>query len=599
MSDLQRAEYYSERGLLTESESLFKKILTKTTNNPSAVLGLHAHYKRSGDDDQALTFIDSVNAIAPQPIYSRILAQSYYSRGQYHKSLDSWRSYADQLGPDHKSWSRADGLAKKMKVLVDMVDNPLPLDLSALPDAINSIDHDEYHPQFSADGSSLVFTRKVGNQEDLYTASVDGQEYSVAPLSNINTKYNEGAHTITADGKMLVFTHCNNNFGKGSCDLYGVVKEDGKWKKPKNLSKPISTRHWEAQPSISADGSVLFFASTRPGGFGGSDIWYSVWGDDGWQDPINAGDKINTKKDEFSPFLHADGVTLYFASEGHWGFGGSDLFVSRLSGDIWSDPLNVGYPLNDMTDQRGLVVSLDGSHGYYSSSDSSGVDIYSFMMPTSLRPQPMTFVKYHIVSSVDKSPLSADVVLLNAASDTIINERVDGDFLAALPVGSDLSILVSKNGYSFYSARASFDRSAEYHAPVVDTIVLEPLYDDDDSSVESAPIVLNNVFFTSGSADLLPESASEIDFLFTFLKKHPNHIKIVGHTDDRGDADDNLSLSRLRADAVRDALIEKGIDGNRITTLGKGENEPIADNSTDAGRAKNRRTEFIIIKKHG
>lgn len=218
----------------------------------------------------------------------------------------------------------------------------MPFEPFNLGPSINSTDH-EYLPSLTADGRTLVFTRRIMGQEDLFESTRRDTGWTKAvPLTEINTRDNEGAHCISADGNLLLFTACNRTSGLGSCDIFYSQKIDGRWRAPGGIGKPINSEFWESQPSLSADGRTLFFASDRPGGYGGSDIWVSYLdASNRWTNPVNLGNTVNTTGSDQSPFLHPDGVTLYFSSDGHPGMGGTDLYFTRWDGKKWSTPVNL------------------------------------------------------------------------------------------------------------------------------------------------------------------------------------------------------------------------------------------------------------------
>ena len=229
----------------------------------------------------------------------------------------------------------------------------------------------EYLPILSADGSTMIFTRRIGTQEDFFMATRKDDEWiSAEPLVALNSPYNEGAQSISADGRLMVFTFCQSGPDLGGCDLFYAEKCAGSWSKPKRIEGPINTPAWEAQPSLSADGNLLLFASDRPGGQGGRDIWASRRSRSGiWGKPVNLGPTINTVNNDQCPFLHADGRTFYLCSDGRPGMGGNDLFYVRLQEDgQWGTVKNLGYPINTTSNEGTLTVSLDGSTAYFAKS---------------------------------------------------------------------------------------------------------------------------------------------------------------------------------------------------------------------------------------
>lgn len=322
----------------------------------------------------------------------------------------------------------------------------------------------------------------------------------------------------------------------------------------------------------------------------------STLGDDGYWGPAqNLGPEINTPGEDNSPFIHPDGNTLYFASDGHPGMGGLDLFYSRWNPDnTWDIPVNLGYPLNTSGNEATLHVSADGSTAYYSSDreDSyGGLDLYHFVMPEIIRPKPVTWVKAYVKSEKDKRPLAANVQLFDLETNSLITESscdANGLFLITLPSGHDYGLFVNMDGYLFHSENFSLEEGFP-EEPYILEVLLKPV------SVGEV-FTLRNIFFESGSAELLPESETELGKLLKLLTENTGmRISINGHTDNVGSVTDNQKLSEARAAAVRSYLETNGIDGKRMESRGFGESRPVGDNETEAGRALNRRTEIEVL----
>lgn len=500
--------------------------------------------------------------------------------------------------------------------------NPVDFKLERLPKEINTPAFAEYLPALTADENTLVFTRRVDNrQEDFFISrKVDGIWQEAQPIVEVNTLENEGAQTMSADGKLLVFTACNRPDGLGSCDLYFSQFLDGAWTPPANLGAPINTKAWETQPSLSANGNLLFFASTREGGQGKADIYASGrTADGGWTEPINLGPVINTPEDDQSPFFHADGRTLYFMSAGHPGMGSFDLYVTRLGDDNkWTVPQNLGYPINTENMEGAIAVSLDGKTAYYATdvntitADSIGVggarggttDLFTFTLPPDVRAGVVTYLKARVIDAVTEVPVAAAALISDAATDKpFVLRRAsaeEGTFLAVLPSGKTYTLAVEEPGYLFYSDRFELLEPADVDEPFELLIRLQPVTKQEEGSPALAktnePIVLRNVLFETNSAALMPASEAELKRLVTLLETNPElRIRIQGHTDDVGAEMDNLNLSERRALAVKDYLINAGIAASRLESKGFGESLPLLPNDTDLARALNRRTEFLVL----
>jgi outer membrane protein OmpA-like peptidoglycan-associated protein/tetratricopeptide (TPR) repeat protein len=456
----------------------------------------------------------------------------------------------------------------------------------------------EYWPSLTADDSVLVFTssdRQKRSQEDLFYSRKAqngwGKAQRIGPP--INTDGSEGAQTISADGNTMVYTACLRSDGFGSCDLYIAKKKGNVWTKPVNMGNTINSAYKESQPSLSADGTTLYFSSNRPGGKGKFDIWKSTQTPDGsWEVPINLGDSINTPEEELAPFIHYDNLTLYFTSAGHLGMGGTDIFFSRKNSDgNWQKAINAGYPINTHFDEESMIVSSTGDFGLFSSDMEGGFgqkDIYQFKLPEQFKPNKVLFAKGMVYDAKTNIRLQAKINVFEITGKSKYKAESDektGEFLICLPPSKSYSVNVNKAGYMIYSETLSISDTSLY--------VLIPLI-----PVEiGLSSVLKNIFFEYDSYVIQEGSFDELDQLIEFLKANKVIIEIQGHTDNSGSVSHNLRLSENRAKAVFDYIIAKGVNIKHVKYKGYGSTKPIADNKTETGRAKNRRTEFQIIAK--
>ena len=467
-----------------------------------------------------------------------------------------------------------------------------------LGDSINSAAL-EYYPSVTIDGSKMIFTRRQNNDEDFYESNfIDGKWSNAKPVGGkINTNFNEGAQNISQDGEWLIFAGCNYPEGQGSCDLYIAYKtKNGGWTTPENLGPQVNTDFWESSPSLSPDKRDLYFASNRPGGYGGKDIWVTHRSNSGkWSEPENLGPDVNTSGDEGCPFIHADNQTLYFNSTGLPGYGMTDLFVTRKKTDnSWSTPENLGYPINTIDDEGSLIVTSDGKTSYYASDGNDtrgGLDIYSFTLRDDIKAAKTLWVKGKVYDIKTKEGLPSSVELADISTRKIISKLQtdeDGNYLVTLPVGKDYAFNVNRKGYLFYSDNFSMQNSVA-DTPAVVNIPLQPIE-------KGASVVLKNIFFDVNKFELKPESISELDKVTALLAENPKlTILISGFTDNVGKPADNLLLSINRAKAVTAYIQSKGIDLKRLSAKGFGEQKPIAENTTEEGKAMNRRTELSIV----
>ncbi|HMJ47400.1 MAG TPA: OmpA family protein [Ferruginibacter sp.] len=457
----------------------------------------------------------------------------------------------------------------------------------------------EYYPSLIIDGSKLIFTRRENHDEDFYESDFINGHWTIAkPVGGkINTNLNEGAQTISQDGKWMIFAGCSYPEGEGSCDLYIAYRTNtGGWTEPENMGPIINTDFWESSPSLSPDKRDLYFASSQPGGYGGKDIWVSHRSINGkWGRPVNLGPDINTRSDEGCPFIHADNQTLYFNSEGHQNYGSTDLFVSRKkTDDTWGIPENLGYPINTINDEGSLIVSSDGKTAYYASdrgNTNGEYDLFSFQLREDIKASRTLWVKGKVYDKKTNAGLPSSVELTDINTRKLISRLQtdeDGNYLVTLPIGNDYAFNVNRKGYLFYSDNFSMKNHLPDSAMIIN-IPLQPIE-------PGAFVVLKNIFFDLNKFDLKPESLSELDNVVFLLTENPKlTIRINGHTDNIGTAADNLTLSNNRAKSVVSYLVSKGISQSRLSSKGFGATQPISTNNTEEGKAKNRRTELSII----
>lgn len=530
------------------------------------------------------------------------LAQSYWNLDSFYACANACDRFLQFQTISKERQQQALQMKRNSLFASESIKHPVPFDPKNLGGGINS-EQPEYLPSVTGDEQTIVFTRRLGkgpaaNEDFFISRKMNGAWTPAVPLSgNVNTLYNEGAQSLTPDGNELYYAACDKPGGYGSCDIYFTQRKGKDWSDVKDVGPPVCTNAWETQPCIGADGNTLYFVSNRPGGKGGSDIWVSYKGKNGkWQLPINLGDSINTQYDEKSPFIHPDGVTLYFSSKGHPGFGGDDIFISRRKSDgTWSTPKNIGYPINSRNDENSLVVSLNGQHAYFASdrlSDNRNYDLYYFDLYKEAQPLSTTFLKGIVTNADDATAVAANIQLIDLETGMVVGESdadpVDGSYLVSIPNGKDYALNAAATGFLFYSQNFSLkDHPAE--KPFLINVEMKPI-------AVNVPVVLHNIFFETDSYVLKDESKVELNKLLEFLNQNPSlKILISGHTDNQGSDEHNQKLSDDRAKSVKDYLVSNGIAATRLSSKGFGETKPIATNDTPEGRAQNRRTEFTVI----
>ncbi len=542
--------------------------------------------------------------------------------GKYKEGLEWLESYKWKHG-DKKNAEELKLWIERGRFAKDAVDKAYRIELIPAGESLNN-DYDEYWPSVTADEQTLVVTVLLPRdeqlflernlpksalyfQEDFYFSKKleNGEWGKRLPLyGNINTPGNEGAQSLSADGNMMFFTACGRSDGLGSCDIYFSRRYEGGWSTPVNLGMPLNSPYWESQPSFSADGKTLYFVSNRPGGRGGKDIWKAeiqyfrkdavpVFGA-----PTNLGANINTSREESSPFIHHDNKTLYFSSDGLGGMGALDIFVSRKKEDGgWSQPVNLGYPINTQGDEMGFVVNARGNRAYFSSDgvndEGNSKAIYYFDLPEPLRPEPVLYVKGRVFDIESGETLPADFELKDLASAELVvtaqGNSFTGEFLVCLPIGGRYAFRASHPGYMFYSGHFDLHKGHSLETPYVLDIGLQAVK-------AGVKMTLENIFFETDSYELRDESKIELEGLISFMKENPElKILIGGHTDNQGPAAYNQLLSENRAKSVFIYLTRGGVPQERLKYKGFGMNQPIDDNSSIEGRAKNRRTEITVL----
>lgn len=482
----------------------------------------------------------------------------------------------------------------------------LPIQFIALSKLNSS--KSEYLPTLSGDAKTMVFVRRINpHNEDLYisTQDISGQWSLAEPLEMLNTNFNEGAPSLSSDGKTLIFVSCDRPDSYGGCDLYISRLTNNGWTRPFNLGDRINSPAYDSQPCLAENGRELYFVSNRKGSLGQYDIWFSRFEDSGaWSKPINLGPSINTSSNEETPFMHPNGERLYFSSDGHTGMGASDIFYSDRTGSKkWSTPINLGYPINSIHDDASFIVDFAGKEAYFASdrnpvnlTESIGqIDIYKFSLPESLAPQSADYISLQIVDKSTGKGLSASVKVsnLNLDQNHDLNSESDqnGKLFFSLKGKNQYAIFINKNQYLPHTEHINTnDKPGSYQNPREIKIELNKLGSD------SPPVCLKNIFFEFNSSELKQTSEFELIKLFEFLNENKTiKIKIIGHTDSIGDDHFNLQLSESRARTVVQFLIQKGINSSRLEYVGMGEKKPLAANDTEIGRQLNRRTEFQII----
>lgn len=482
--------------------------------------------------------------------------------------------------------------------------------ISNLGDTINSVNSD-FLPLVSANGQRLFFTSRRASttgggqdeydgeyMEDIYYSDKQGNGWGYPKNigAPVNTIFHEDAVGLSVDGRSLIIFKGSVNKG----DLFLTTNDGFKWSEPKSLGPNINSPKHESSACFSPDGNTIYFVSDRPGGVGGRDIWKSAWNEikHEWSPAVNLGPTINTPYDEEGVFMHPDGKTLYFSSKGHNSIGGYDVFYSILNNGQWSEPENMGIPINTPGDEAYFQMSTDGRVAYYSSYRKEGFgekDIYRIDFLEKKEPvSNLVLLQGRITNSETGEPLAADIEVVDLKENTRVgkfaNDAKTGEYVISLPGGRNYGTIVTSNGYLFESGNFDLTDTARYKEETKD-VKLKPIKAGSD-------VVLKNIFFETASFTLKETSRNELDRIIKLMEQYPTmRIEINGHTDNVGSDEYNNDLSLKRANSVKEYLTNRGIVKDRLVTNGYGKLKPIATNDTPEGRAMNRRIALIVISK--
>ena len=611
---------------------VFKKALDINPDDALINFKLGLAYLYSDTKSKAATFIDKAYRLNPK-IDNRIdyhLGTAFQNRNDFKKAIEHFESFR-QNNPNLSTI--ANERITECLVADSLVQNELNVVIENLGPVVNST-QDEYSPIISSDGNMLIFTSNRGeliknqpHHEEIYVAHKNGKVWGEPKKlgPTINTEFNDAAASLSPDGKTM-FLYYEENGG----DIYSSTFDGKDWSKPIPLNKNINTsQYWETCASISPDGKKLYFASNRPGGFGELDIYVSELDSKGqWGKGENLGPLVNTPGNDDSPYIHYDGVTLYFSSDGHPKIGNSDIFFTEFKKGKWTKPENIGYPVNSWEYDGFFSISPDKKTAYYATvkeKDHGGIDIYSikFLEPK-FKPKPkpvvveepkkpapkkeqyhdplidklkqqkvFTLLKGKVIDETDAHVLEATITLVDNETGKVISKLTSdpttGEFELIIPHGGNYGVATERQGYLFNSINFNLPKFAEYQE--IDThVIMAP-------AEVGSKAVLKNIFFDVGKSELKTQSLAELEKILDLLKKNQQlKVQINGHTDNTGNATMNKNLSLKRASSVVEYLISKGVDANRVAAKGFGSERPIVSNDDEeGGREINRRTEIEII----
>jgi outer membrane protein OmpA-like peptidoglycan-associated protein len=657
---LDKADRYAAKG---DHQNAIDNYLSAERLNPGnaeANYKLGKAYLISTTKNKALPFLEKVHAVHPDydPEINYYLAEAYQFSHQFLKAKEQYEIFKKK---NKKLADVADFKIKECVLGDSLFKNPIHVKITNVGHQINSV-YDDYSPLITADGSEFIFTsnRKSSNEtvkrgssvnyEDIYISKLLDNSWStpekISP--NINIPYHDAAASITPDGRTLILY-----YEEGAGDLYVSYFDGVEWSPAKPLNKNINTTYWETSGCISADGQKLIFTSNRPGGKGDLDLYMSTLNTNGeWGKAVNMGSSINTHGHEDAPYLHPDGKTLYFASDGHVGLGEYDVFKSEFVDGKWQQAVNLGYPINTPEYESFFVMCSDNKTAYYSTSREDRIgntDIYQItFLPTEKKPSvieeekkevilassepivvdepqkeevkkeepvkqikkdedfidPMihlqkeiknvTILKGKVIDEATTLPLNARITLFDNETNVVLarisSDVTTGDFEITIPHGGNYGVATELTGYLFNSINFNVPNFSEYME--IDTHILMQ------KAQVGSKAVLKNIFFDTGKSDLKTQSLGELENIRELLTTHPDlKVQINGHTDNVGKAAYNKTLSLKRAQSVVNYLIQHGVTPTRVAAVGFGSERPLVSNDDETqGREINRRTEIEIIE---
>ncbi len=585
-----------------------KEVVTQVVDisqvpKPEAVLGYRRYIERNAPSADAYVAIQKL-------AYQAILDKNWVA------AADTFKTYVPFFTKDE--------MRRVPKTIEMLTAKDLPINITNLGDSVNS-KFGDWDPNPTPDGSTLYLTTNgrpdgSGGEDVFYSERKNGKWGKAKNIGKpINAPYNETIDNVSTDGNTLFLSgYFPGSFGE--FDIYTAERTATGWEALKQLPMPINSSHHDESAGMSADGKALIFTSDRPGGVGGYiprgrfiyhgsvqgnvDVYVALKTKNGWSRPINLGKTINTPYAERSAFLHPDGKTLYFSTDGQYGLGGMDVCKStRLSDSSWtewSEPINIGKLINSPNDDWGYKPNVTGDTAFFAAFNREGGkgdwDIYSATIAKNAKPENIATIRGK-VTDVNGNPLEAAIRWENLATKQVVGQLKtnprDGTFFIALPLGKNYGYFAEKEGY--YSVSKNIDlRKKKANVHISQNIILTLLKELLESK-QSIPI--NNIFFNTNEFELQQESYSELERLAKIIKEDKTiKIEISGHTDDVGNGQANLTLSQNRANAVREYLIKSGCNEKNITAIGYGKRKPVNKAKTAEARAQNRRVEFRALK---
>lgn len=591
---IKRAEAEYLKGNVKKASSIYLTAHKADTTNELVNFNLAKIYVELSKGKSALKHINLALNAHKKPNQKHFLVKA--NAFQLTHALDSAILYYKKSDPHNRNKKVISKLLKECNYGKQLLAKPKKYKIRNLK-SVNSKYHD-LAPKITANGKVLYYTSQKSQTkypENIYVALERGGTWTngINVGEPLSTEINDACLGLSPDGQtMYVYKGINGG------DIYESQLRGKNWSKPTPMSFNTSAR--ETSISVSPTGKELYFVrqplNTEGQRVGNSDIYICrKTARNRWSKPIKLNANINTIYDEESPYIHSDGVTMYFSSKGHNSMGGFDIFKSTLVNGSWSKPVNLGFPLNTASDERNFVLEADGKYGYYATEKENGgrggLDIYHVFMPPGKKPN-LALVSGKILDEITGKPIEAKITITDNIKNEVVAEfhsnSVSGEYLVSLPSGKNYALTIEKEGHLFHSENFYLVKTKGYTEEKKNVKLL--------SLKTGSKIVLKNIFFATGSSQLTSSSNSELKKLVTLLKNNPTvKVQIAGHTDHVGNKEANVTLSTNRAKAVKNYLVSAGISSSRISSKGYGSTSPIASNDTEKGRKLNRRTEFIIV----
>lgn len=608
--------YYSDENLYSVAIDYFLKTYEQHKNSAFLNYLIADCYLHTQEKFKALKYATRAAELDPSVAYNidYVLGAAYHQEFEMEKAL----FYLHKFHDAYKSQTSDPDSLKMIDRLIEQANNGLQqieftdYEIVNLGNEINT-PFSEYVPLITADNRYLIFTARKPKEssstktkkmthfyynydEDIFKSVWDGNKWKTPTKYGLGVnsqKQHDACVSLSIDGQ-TIFTYRGENNG----DLYYQTIVNGKWTSGSPLNGVINSQYRETHISLAYDSKTAYLVSDRPGGFGGLDIWKVTKTGDTWDVIENLGPTVNTPYNEDGVFIHPDGTTIYFSSQGHNSMGGYDIFETNYEDGLWSKPTNMGRPINSADDDIYFVLTADGKNAYLSSAKPQGMgmqDIYNINPFEKKKFKDFHLVLFRgiVIDKVTKVKLSAKVDIVdNEKGISIFSANVDPElgFVLSLPAGKNYGIAVESDGYLFYSDNFVVEKKSGYKE--YDKIVeLEKVQ-------VGSVMTLKNVFFDFDKSDLKTESTAELNRLIKLLALYPDiRIQLEGHTDSMGSDEYNQALSERRVTAVKDFLIANGVPATKIAgVIGFGEIKPIETNETDEGRAINRRVELRIVE---